>query len=448
MTTRSLTLIPTALFAVTLFTGGLCSPASGKGVICRVELERDVLYSGKAQNAIVKVLLDAPPAPRETERPPVNLAVVLDRSGSMSGVKLQKAKEAAVAALRRLSRGDLFSLVIYDHRVETLVPVQSAANAEWIEARINSIQAGGNTALFGGVSQGAAEVRKHVQDGRYTHRIILLSDGLANVGPSAPADLGRLGSALIKEGISVSTVGVGTDYNEDLMTELSRRSDGNSYFVESSQDLPRIFAAELGDVLSVVARKVTIEVECPNGVRPVRIIGRDGRIEGNRINLFLNQLYGGQEKFALLEVAVSPAEADESREIAVAHCTYENALTQKQESSSARASVSFSPSRKKVETSVDKQVQAEYTLNEAALVRDQAVALADKGKKQEAVQLMQANSVKLRALGKQYGNDMVVRQSDELSVDAQALDQRGMDKVMRKTYRTNNHQVFNQQEKP
>src|SRR5205085_8842601 len=123
-----------------------------------------------------------------------------------------------------------------------------------LEEAICSIEAGGNTALHGGVSRGAAEIRRHLDDGHYVNRIILLSDGLANVGPSTPEELGRLGTSLMKEGISVTTIGLGLGFNEDLMTRLAQRSDGNTYFVESSADLPRIFAAELGDVLNVVAR--------------------------------------------------------------------------------------------------------------------------------------------------------------------------------------------------
>ena len=86
-------------------------------------------------------------------------------------------------------------------------------------------------------------------------------DGLANVGPASPDDLGRLGASLMKEHISVSTIGLGTDYNEDLMTKLSGQSDGNSYFAETSDDLPGIFTKELGDVLSVVASKVSVKRE-------------------------------------------------------------------------------------------------------------------------------------------------------------------------------------------
>ena len=141
----------------------LTAPAIAKTTVheitCRVEPDRAVLPADVRDKAIIKVTLDAPPAPETADRPPVNLCVVLDRSGSMSGSKLEHAKEAAIAALRRLGARDLFSLVIYDHEVETIVPAQSAANTEWIESRIKSITSRGDTALFAGVSQGAAEVR-------------------------------------------------------------------------------------------------------------------------------------------------------------------------------------------------------------------------------------------------------------------------------------------------
>ena len=238
---------------------GRAAAAKTEKVVCRVELDRGILPAGASQRAIVKVSLDAPTIRIKAERPPINLAIVLDRSGSMgSDQKLEKAKQAAIEALRRLSERDRFSLVIFDHEVETIVPPQSASNTEWIESRIREIRARGNTALFSGVSQGAAEVRKHLGD-HYVHRILLLSDGQANVGPRQPEDLGRLGAALMKEHIAVTTIGVGTDYNEDLMTRLAQQSDGNTYFVESSADLPRIFAAELGDVLSVFAREVVLQ---------------------------------------------------------------------------------------------------------------------------------------------------------------------------------------------
>jgi Ca-activated chloride channel family protein len=410
----------------------------------RVELDRGVLPEGNAQNVVVKVTLDAPESSGTTERPPVNLAIVLDRSGSMSGQKLEKAKEAAIEALRRLGPQDIFSLIVYDHNVETIIPAQSARNIEWIESRIRGIQSGGNTALFGGVSQGASEVRKN-REGRYVNRIILLSDGLANIGPASPEDLGRLGAALVKEDISVTTVGVGTDYNEDLMARLSQNSDGNTYFVESSVDLPRIFAAELGDVLNVVAKKVHIIIECPKGVKPVRIIGREGRIRGRTVELSMNQLYGGQEKYALIEVAVPAGKSGEAREIAEARVTYINPFTRNKETSKGRAEATFSKDSKKVAQSVNVPVQRELQLNIKALAEEEAISLSDEGKPAEAVGALKRSAEKLKSFGLKYDDQEVLDQAEEMKQEAEMIERDGMSKKQRKEMRTKSYQQKNQQ---
>jgi Ca-activated chloride channel family protein len=397
----------------------LAMPTHAKPLVeCDLTLDRTVLPAGQSQKTVIKVNLDVPAIPVEVERPPVNLTLVLDRSGSMSGQKIEKAKEAAITALRRLGSRDLFSMVVYDHTVQTIVHPQSASNTEWIESRIRGIYPGGNTALYGAVSQGAAEVRKNLH-GSYVHRVVLLSDGLANVGPSTPADLARLGAALIKEGISVTTIGIGTDFNEDLMTQLADRSDGNHYFVESGRDLPRIFAAELGDVLSVAARKVIIEIDCPDGVRPIRIIGREGRIRGNKVEIHLNQLYGGQEKYALVEVMVEPGRENATQQIANARCSYENALTNKAERSMAVASVRFSKSLEDVRRSASKKVQEELVKNELAEARDEALDLYNAGRKDEAVQQLEKKKAEISSRNQALGfADIAEEAEEELDEDA------------------------------
>jgi len=417
---------------------------SESGVKCRVEIDRAILPAGGAQRAVVKITLDAPPPPEKSMRPAVNLAIVLDRSGSMAGQKLERAKDAAIEALRHLGPMDMFSVVVYDHNVSTVVSAQHAKNIEWIEGRIKQIRSGGNTALFGGVSQGAAEVRKNL-DGNYVHRIILLSDGIANVGPSSPEDLGRLGAALIKEDISVTTVGVGTDYNEDLMTSLSQNSDGNTYFVESSRDLSRIFTAEIGDVLSVVAKKVNIIIELPNGVKPLNIIGREGRIKGRMVELSLNQLYGSQKKYALIEVEIPEGKSGEKRDIAYVNVSYENPFTQKKETSSGRVYARFSKDRLKVKKSANIAVQKEYYLNLNAISQEKAISLSDRGKKNEAVSELKKSADKLREVGQEYNDEDLLKRAEEMEVQAGQIEKKGMTKKYRKVLRTDSYQMKNQQ---
>lgn len=439
-------LLSMALLATVLTGCGTPAQAAPDRVTCRIEFDRAVLTAETVQRAVMKISLQAAEAPSANERPPINLTVVLDHSGSMSGDKLARAKDAAIEALRRLRPRDLFALVIYDHEVETIVPAQSAANAEWIEGRIRSIQSRGNTALFAGVSQAAAEVRKNIENRRYVPRILLLSDGLANVGPSTPEDLGRLGAALMKEGIAVSTVGVGTDYNEDLMTRLSQQSDGNAYFAASSDDLLRIFKAELGSVFSVVARQIVLEITCADGVRPLRVIGREGRIHGNRIEFTLNQLYGGQEKFALIEVEIPAARADEERTVASATCRYDDALTQHSENASGRAILRFSRDEQAVTVSINPSVQRDIGINEAAVAADRAIELNDQGKNTIAAAFLKDESARLRATSAKYKLPELEGQAAELDAKAEVLSSRTLESKERKKMRTDSYQYRNQQE--
>jgi len=279
-----------------------------------------------------------------------------------------------VEALRRLNRNDIFSLVVYDHEVDSLIPAQSASLTEWMESRIHGVQPRENTALFGSVSQGAAELKKNMPN-PYIHRLILLSDGLANVGPNSPADPARLGTGLLKEGISVTTVGVGADFNEDLMTQMAEASDGNHCFVESSVDLPRIFAKELGDMLSVAARQILVEITCPAGVRSVRIIGRDGQIKGDTVKLYMNPLYGGQEKYALVEVEVPAGNDGTIMEIASAKCSYENAFSQRKEQASGSTKARFSGRDDEVKDSANAEIRKAVISNEIAVSQDRALDL-------------------------------------------------------------------------
>lgn len=410
-----------------------------------IDVDRAVLPAESTERAVIKIGLDCVRPPRRESRPPVNLALVIDRSGSMGGEKIARAREAALAAVRSLAADDIISIIAYDTEVETLVPAQRVDRARGLEAAIRGIEARGNTALHGGVACGAAELRKHIEDNRAVNRVLLLSDGLANVGPSSPDELGRLGYSLMKEGISVSTIGLGLGYNEDLMARLAQRSDGNTYFVENSSDLPRIFAAELGDVFSVVARRVVIEIEFPAGVRPLNFVGREGVIRGQHAELTLSQLYGGQEKFALVEVEVSPSQPGAEREIARANVRYEDALDRRITTLTAQRKVQFSSDRKVVVSSADHRVQADYAANVLAVAKDQAIELVDKGRKDEAAALLRQRTSEIKLIGDVYSNTSVQTYAAAAAPEAERIKRDGLNSAQRKSYRAESQQVKTQQ---
>lgn len=403
----------------------------------KAELERPVLPAGIQQDALIRITINAPDIPIQTgkKRGRVNLAVVLDRSGSMSGAnKLSNAKAAAITALKLLGPNDIFSLVIYDHNVQTLIPPTLVkGNAEEIEGRINQIQPGGNTALFAGVSVGANEVRKNLSD-RYVNRIILLSDGLANVGPSSPADLGRLGASLIKEGISVSTVGVGNDYNEDLMTSISQNSDGNFYFVENSNDLPMIFSKELGGALKVYAKSIKIRIKCPDGVRPRGIIGRECRIDGNNIDLYFNQVYGGHQKSLVLQLDVPPEKENKKLTLASINMDFQdlNGITKQV---NENVSATFSSSRKEVEQKRNLEVMNTVALQKVAVEKQKAIEAADKGDLNKASAIMKNAARELKDVAEITKDEDLQKEIQRSNVQADQLEEQSKTGKFKKSSR-------------
>ncbi|NDY71891.1 hypothetical protein DO021_07475 [Desulfobacter hydrogenophilus] len=443
-TTTVAAILILSIFMVTQLPGISLATGALDRVTCRVETDRSVLPADDPQNVILKITLDAPKVPENTARPRVNIALVMDRSGSMGGTKIKMAKAAAMEALSRLGTDDVFSLVTYATDVTTLVPARKVRETGAIINAIKGIEAGGNTALFGGVSQGAAQIRKHVEDD-YIHRVVLLSDGLANVGPRNPVDLGRLGAGLFKENISVTTVGVGMDYNEDLMAQLAQKSDGNTYFAESGTDLPRIFAAELGNVLNVVAKQVVVTITLPSGIEPVGIIGREGRIRNNRIELSMNQLYGGQKKFALVEVRMKGQKEGSSVEIAKADVSYQDPFSMESLNTQAKATARFSRNKAKVAASTNAQVVKDYQLNLNALAQEKAIELSDQGKTKEAARELRQSAAALKGYAGKYNDTQALEEAREAEAQADVLETQGMSKKSRKALRTKSYQMKNQQ---
>ena len=191
--------------------------------------------------------------------------------------------------------------------------------------------------------------------------------------------MGQLGISLSREGISVTTIGLGLGYNEDLMTQLAGFSDGNHAFVEKPSDLVKIFQYEFGDVLSVIAQDVNIIIECGENIRPIRILGRKGDIIGNKVSIRMNQLYSGQEKFVLMEVEVPEHHENTHTRIATVKVDYNNLYTHSRYNLSDSVSVKFSASRKEVKESIDPQVYESSVEQVANEYSKQALQLRDKG---------------------------------------------------------------------
>jgi len=232
-------------------------------------LTQNKIFIGGDGTAVLDLALtaDAVAAPNPSGRHPVDMVVVLDRSGSMEGRKIEDARRAVLDLIGQLSTTDRFALVSYADtalRHTDLLPVTSQ-HRERLFSEVKHTPAGGGTNLGAGLEAGMAALNSATQS-ESLGRLILLSDGLANKGIVNPAALADMASGAREHGFAISTVGVGDDFNETLMTAIADRGTGNYYYLENPSAFAEVFQREFRETLAAAATGVTVMVPLSDGM--------------------------------------------------------------------------------------------------------------------------------------------------------------------------------------
>lgn len=226
-------------------------------------LLRPALIAGRTQELTLLIRLHPAPAPKRSGgRMPLNLSLVIDRSGSMDGEPLEMAKAALVAALRQLRPEDRVSVVSFDDEVTVEVPSTLALDPEALIAQVRRITSGGSTALYDGWMAGATQVATHL-NAQGLNRVILLSDGQANHGLTDAREIARRVAGLSDRGVSTTTLGFGGHYDENLLLGMATAGDGNFEHIEVAHTLPAFFESELQGLTRTSGRTVSLGLE-PN----------------------------------------------------------------------------------------------------------------------------------------------------------------------------------------
>jgi Ca-activated chloride channel family protein len=248
---------------------------------------------------------DVHPSENQDSMNNVDMVIVLDCSGSMSGQKINDARKASIELVSRLKASDRFALVTYSNNanvISGLVHVTPAAKNR-LNQLISSIYAGGGTNLGEGLQSGIEILTTSVKNGN-SGRLILISDGLANKGITGIDALGNMASMAVKNEFSISSAGVGNDFNEDLMTAIADYGTGNYYFMENPSAFAAVFNNEFNQTRTAAATGVKVSFKEKNGIKLIDAGGYPIESKNNTAEFFPGDLMSGQTRKLFLNLQV------------------------------------------------------------------------------------------------------------------------------------------------
>jgi Ca-activated chloride channel family protein len=376
------------------------------------------------QGFIVRALLKLEgKAPTPDNRIPLNLSIVLDRSGSMAGDKLAAARDAAAQLVQRLHPDDTVSVVAYDDNVTTVAEPATGATQAGLTTQIQSIQPGGSTNLSGGWLRGRELVARVKREGG-VNRIVLLTDGLANVGITDPTQLLGLCRTACVAGLTTTTIGFGADYDEKLLRGMADAGGANTWYIERADQAPDVFAEELEGLLTLCAQTVSVEIRPSDAVTltairhqyPTTTLGTGGA------RLEIGDIYAREPKSVLVEFFV-PALLDDQgdagdvrvAEIALtAHVLTEGGGVERQE-------ITFPIiARLTAKGHAEPEVRREMLLLDAAKAREDALRLRDEGDFGGAASVLRYMSAAIAAAPAASGVDTAELREQALDLEDMA----------------------------
>lgn len=344
---------------------------------------------------LLRFRADVPQSPRRK----LNLSLVIDRSGSMAGTPLQHALRAAEAVVDKLEADDILSLVVYDDKVDTILPPQAVSDKATIKQLIRKVRAGGTTNLSGGWIKGCEHV-KAKYDASQINRVLLLTDGYANEGITDHKVLISTAGKKAEEGIVTTTLGFGTSFEEDLLIGMARAASGNFYFIQSLDDAQEVFSIELDSLKSVVAQNLSLTVEPKAGAKIVDVLSlcKVEQKNGQTV-LALGNVYEGEDKLLGLSLEY-PALTKPTEVLAFsfsADAIKDGVIETVKGISSVTAQVGSAEEVMGAASASDTVM--EINRLRIAKVKEQAVELTDEGKHADAEKLLRLQVDDLRKKG-------------------------------------------------
>ena len=268
-------------------------------------------FSRFQREAILQIGFTTAEVNERTDLRPLNLVFVIDKSGSMADAdKMSRVKEGLRTMLTKLRPDDIVSIVTFDFGAQVLYPSNRIGDGSGLRNAIDCLVPDGGTNLHSGLMLGYSEARRHFQKDA-TNRVILLTDGIANQGITDPRRIAAESTECNRQGIDLSTIGVGLDLNNDLLRTLAQSGRGLYHFISDYKDINKVFVDEVQSLVSSVAKNVQVRIEYGPGLQVEKIFGYSPRYGNGNVTLGLDDMNNGltqviMAKFRTDSVRVNP----------------------------------------------------------------------------------------------------------------------------------------------
>lgn len=389
------------------------APAVAQGhLIVDAGLDRTAVLVGDVTERFLTIRVTAPEDMGTTYRRPVDLGVVIDRSCSMSARgKIDYAKSAAKQVLVQMEPEDVYSLVVFSDDATTVIEATHVDNLGALQRRIDRVIETGDTNIVAGLEQGAAEIRKEIGEGA-VGRIVLLSDGRPTAGVVDPDAIVRRVAAISSSGITVSAIGLGLDYNEDLLARIADVGGGSYDFVDNPRELTSVFEDELKRSASVVARSTKLSVNLGQQVEILDVFGWEAETTTEGVSFFLGDIIAGQTVTLTARVRITSPDNPTGLSIASVQADYYDLVDERNASSTDTAEATITRDHAAITASLDtpRAIVATRAFGNAFLDRSTR-AYAD-GDRERAKDLARESELVLRSAGEEMAAPELLDDAD------------------------------------
>ena len=419
------------LVALLLIASAALFAASGAGeaatptgpLAVQVAWDNPQVEAGQPGERMLELLVSAPQLSRSGEHPapmPLNLALVIDTSGSMAQEgKLAIVKTALHRMLDRLRPGDRFALVSYDSSARVCLPSEPVEDMQRARQVIDALQPSGSTNMAAGLAEGYRQIRRNF-NATGINRVFLLSDGLANVGETSPARLAASVEEESRSGISLSSFGVGVEFNEVLMAELSERGRGMYYYIDEPARIEELLGQAFGSTQQVAAKDVELTLTLNPRVFVTTIFANSYQHQGQSLTMQAGDLSAGERRRIQLRISI-PASAAGTVEIGQVRIRYQQPGEAVPVTISEPLRLRAGTYGAEIDSARDWQLTERTQVFEANYTRDRAAEIFERGEVTTAKAMLQESLHNLSRA--QVRGEKVMRELEATRQYLQSLEQ-------------------------